>query len=61
MSVIKSRKVFGTYAIIGIFAVFAAILIFNFSRFTINSIKCWSSEYGPLYYLAECNTASSFR
>jgi hypothetical protein len=48
-----SRKL--SYAIIGIFAVFAAILIFDFCRFTIKSIKCWSNEYGPLYYLARCN------
>ena len=52
MLVINFRKVF--YAIIGAFAVFAAILIFNFCQFTINSIKCWSSEYGPLDYLAQC-------
>jgi hypothetical protein len=58
MFVIKSRKAFGIYAIIGIFAAFAVILIFNFFRFTINSIRCWSSEYGPLYYLAGCNDPS---
>ena len=42
----------------GLFAVFAAIaaiLIFDFCRFTIKSIKCWSSEYGALYYIAQCN------
>jgi hypothetical protein len=58
MLVINSRKVFGFYAIMSVFAVFAVIagiLIFDFCRFTINSIKCRSSEYGPLYYLAECN------
>ena len=50
-----SRKGFGTYAIIGVSAVFAAILIFDFCRFTITSIKCWSSEYGPLYSLVWCS------
>ena len=52
----SSRKVFRN-AIIGVFAVFAAILIFDFCRFSIHSIKCWSSEYGPRYYLARCPQA----
>ena len=56
MLAINSRKV--SYAIMGVFAVFAAILIFDFCRFTIKSIKCWSSEYGPLYYLAKCNNSN---
>jgi hypothetical protein len=56
MLVINSRKV--SYAIMGVFAFFTAILIFNFSRFAINSINCWSSKYGPLYYLVVCDTAA---
>lgn len=59
MLVIKSRKVFGIYAIIGLFAIFAAILIFDFCQFTINYIKCWSSEYGPLYYFVRCDKIES--
>ena len=54
MLVVKHRKVFGIYAIIAVFAAMSAILIFNFYRFTVETIKCWSSEYGPLYYLASC-------
>ena len=57
MLIAKSRKVFRT-AVITVFAVFvaiAAILIFNFCQFTINSMKCWSSKYGPLYYLTVCD------
>jgi len=56
MLVIDSRKV--SYAIMGIFAIFAAILIFDFCRFTIKSIKCWSSDYGGRYYLARCNNSN---
>src|SRR5262245_16855939 len=53
------RNVFGACAIIGVavFAAITAIFIFDFCRYTINSIKCWSSEYGPLYYLAACEKA----
>jgi hypothetical protein len=54
MVTLDSRKVLGIYALVGISAIFTAILIFNFCRFTINSINCWSSEYGPLCYLAVC-------
>ncbi len=60
MLVIKSRKVFGTCAIVGLFSVFAAILIFNFCQFTTKSIRCWSSEYGPRYYLARCNNYPNY-
>ncbi len=38
-----------------VFTAIAAILIIDFGRFTIKSIKCWSGEYGPLYYLASCD------
>jgi hypothetical protein len=57
----NSRKAVATYAIRSIFAVLAtiaAILIFDFCRFTKNTINCWSSEYGPQNYLAWCPGAS---
>jgi hypothetical protein len=37
-----------------IFAILAATFILHFLRPMISSIKCWSSEYGPRYYLAYC-------
>jgi hypothetical protein len=52
MLVIDSRKL--SYAITAVFAIFAAILISDFCRYTIKSIKCWSGEYGRQYYLAAC-------
>src|SRR5262249_17320458 len=53
MSAISFRKGF-IYVVIGVFAVSAATLIFHFWRFAAENIKCWSSEYGPSYYLAQC-------
>jgi hypothetical protein len=54
----SSRKFIVTYAIMGVFSIFAAILFWHFFRPMISSIKCWSSEYGPQYYLAYCPDAS---
>ena len=53
MSVVSSRKFVATYAIVSVFAIFAATFIYFFWSM-ISAIKCWSSEYGPQYYLAYC-------
>jgi hypothetical protein len=53
MSAISFRKG-SMYVVIGVFAISAATLIFHFCRFAVDNIKCWSSEYGPSYYLAQC-------
>ena len=62
MSVIKSNKIFRTIItlFVAVFAAFAAILIFDFCRFRIKNMKCWYSEYQPMYYLARCNNPTGF-
>lgn len=51
---IRSKKASAIYVIATICAVCAAILGFGYWRLTNSSIRCWSTEYGPLNYVAKC-------